>query len=192
MPTKSQAEEVKKKSTIPSDLDLPQVIRILDRTPRVLNALMKGIPLEILNQNEGENTWSSMEILAHLIQGEREDWIRRVGIIVNQIGDLKFEPFDLGGHKSYLEHHTIPEQLLNEFEALRRKNLWALYNFNIEQENLTWIGIHPKLGEVTLSQLLATWACHDLSHISQMSRVLAKGYTQQIGPWIENFELLKK
>lgn len=191
MPAKIQTKTEKKLSVTDNILDFPQVVRILDRTPRVLNSLMKGMPLDVLNRNEGGDSWSPMEILAHLIQGEREDWIRRVGIIINQIGDRRFEPFDMDGYRKYLDHHTVPEQLLNEFEALRRKNIWALYNFNVDDEKLQWKGVHPKLGEVSLSQLLATWACHDLTHLSQMARVLARGYTLQVGPWRANFSLLQ-
>lgn len=172
------------------DFDLDYMLKTLDRTPRILNSLLKGQPSNIVHRNEGGDTWSPCEVLAHMIQGERRDWIRRVGIIVNKIGNRKFEAFNLGGHKEYLAHHNSIEQLLHEFEALRRKNLWTLYNFQIDDDKLAWTGFHPEIGEVTLQNLLSTWVCHDLSHLSQISRVMARNYTGLVGPWYEKMTIL--
>ena len=155
---------------------------LLSRTPAVLDALLRGLPEAWTLQNEGEKTWSAFDVVGHLIHGERTDWMPRAKMIL-QFGESKaFEPFDRWGQERESAGKSLA-QLLDEFARLRTANLNELRALNLEPADLARRGQHPALGVVTLSQLLATWAAHDLTHLHQISRVMAHQYRDTVGPW---------
>ena len=162
--------------------NLHYTIALLTRTPAALNALLRDLPETWTFRNEGENTWSAFDVVAHLIYGERTDWMPRARIIL-QFGEAgTFEPFDRLGHVRESQGKSLP-QLLDEFARLRAESLDQLRALNLRQQDLERRGRHPALGVVTLSQLLATWAAHDLTHLHQISRIMAHQYRQAVGPW---------
>ena len=162
--------------------NLPQTIALLTRTPAALNALLCDLPETWTLRNEGENTWSPFDIVAHLIHCERTDWMPRAKMVL-QFGESQtFAPFDRGGNLRESRGKSL-EQLLDEFARLRSENLRELSALNLRQEDLDRRGRHPAFGSVTLSALLATWAVHDLTHLHQLSRVLAHQYRDAVGPW---------
>ncbi len=161
---------------------LEKSLEILERTPQVLKTLLAELSEEWLVNNEGINTWSPYDVIGHLIHGEKTDWIPRAKIILEQKEPITFSPFDRFAQFGESKGKTIKE-LLNEFEQLRLKNIHTLKSFPINGQTLGLTGKHPELGVVTLSQLLATWVTHDLVHIAQIARVMAKQYGEEIGPW---------
>ena len=162
--------------------NLQHTISLLTRTPAALDALLRDLPETWTLRNEGENSWSAFDVAGHLIHAERTDWMPRVRIVL-QFGETQtFEPFDRGGHAREIQGKSLG-QLLDEFARLRSENLWQLRALNLRQEELALRGRHPALGVVTLSELLATWAVHDLTHLHQISRVLAHQYREAVGPW---------
>jgi hypothetical protein len=161
---------------------LPQTISLLTRTPATLNALLRDLPETLTLRNEGENTWSPFEIVAHLIHGERTDWLPRVKMIL-QFGETQpFASFDRWGHVRETQGKLLPH-LLGQFASVRSENLAELRALNLRPVDLDRRGQHPSLGVITLSQLLATWAAHDLTHLHQISRVMAHQYRKAVGPW---------
>ncbi len=162
--------------------NLNHSIALLTRTPAVLNALLRDLPEIWTNRNEGENTWTASQVVAHLIHAERTDWIPRAKIIL-QFGDTQpFAPFDRLGHVGESQGKSIG-QLLDEFVRVRADSLRELSGLNIQPEDLDRVGRHPALGPVTLSELLATWAAHDLTHLHQISRTMAHQYRHAVGPF---------
>ena len=162
--------------------NLQDTISLLGRTPAALDALLRDLPKTWTLSNEGEKTWSAFDIVGHLIHGERTDWIPRAKMIL-QFGDSKaFEPFDRLAQERDSKGKSLP-RLLDEFARLRRQNLDELGAMNLSDEDLERRGRHPALGIVTLSELLATWAAHDLTHLHQLSRVMAHQYREAVGPW---------
>ena len=162
--------------------NLPHTIALLARTPAALDALLRDLPETWTSRNEGQNTWSAFDIVGHLIHGERTDWMPRAKMIL-QFGEAKpFEPFDRSGQERESQGKSLA-QLLDEFSRLRSAGLGELRALNLRQEDLQRRGRHPALGVVTLSQLLATWAAHDLTHLHQISRVMAHQYRDAVGPW---------
>ncbi len=162
--------------------DLKQTVALLTRTPGCLDALLRDLPETWTLRNEGENTWSPFEIIGHLIHGERTDWMPRARRVL-EFGESKtFEPFDRWGQQRVIEGKSLG-QLLDEFARLRAENLAALGALNLRQEDLELRGRHPALGSVTLSELLASWAVHDLTHLHQIARVMAHQYREAVGPW---------
>jgi hypothetical protein len=167
-------------------LSLDDATAVLRRTPAVLRTLLQGLPPEWTAANEGGNTWSPFDVLGHLIHGERTDWMPRVRIILERGETRPFDPFDrLAQFKT--DRHRSTEQLLDIFEALRRDNLRSLSELQLD---LKRTGIHPELGRVTLEELIATWVVHDLDHIVQISRTLAKQYGDAVGPWKKYLSVL--
>lgn len=162
--------------------DLEQTMLLLSRTPLALNALLRDLPEIWTRRNEGEDSWSVFDILGHLIYGERTDWMPRVRMILQFQESRTFEPFDRLGQVRESQRKSL-EQLLDEFAALRSENLRHLRALNLRLEHLALRGRHPALGVVTLSQLLATWGVHDLTHLHQISRVMAHQYRDTVGPW---------
>jgi hypothetical protein len=162
--------------------NLSQTISLLARTPAALNALLRNLPETWTLRNEGENTWSAFDIVGHLIHGERTDWMARARTVLQFGENQTFEPFDRWGQAREIQGKSM-EQLLDEFAHLRSQNLRELHALNLGQEQLERRGRHPALGVVTLSQLLATWAVHDLTHLHQISRVMAHQYRDAVGPW---------
>jgi hypothetical protein len=162
--------------------DLPQTISLPTRMPAALNALLRDLPETWTLRNEGENTWSAFDVVGHLIHCERTDWMPRARMVL-QFGETRaFEPFDRFGHVRESQGKRLG-QLLDEFAGLRSENLGELRALNLRQEDLEGHGRHPSLGVVTLSELLATWAAHDLTHLHQISRVMAHQYREAVGPW---------
>ena len=164
------------------DFDLAQGVAVLERTPATLRALLGGLPPAWTDATEGPDTWSPYIVVGHLIHGERTDWIPRARIILAQGADRRFEPFDR--EAQFRESRGRPmDELLNEFSLLRMVNLNELFGWELTDRKLALEGEHPELGTVTLRQLLATWVAHDLAHLGQISRVMAKQYREAVGPW---------
>ncbi|MDG2450989.1 MAG: DinB family protein [Saprospiraceae bacterium] len=172
------------------NFDLKKSIEILQRTPIVIESLLSGLSDDWLKNNEGENTWSPYEILGHLIHGEKTDWITRSKIIISNSSNKTFEPFDRFAQENEDSERPI-NKLIEEFKNLRDYNLKELENLQINSSILIEKGIHPELGDVSLKELLASWVVHDLGHISQISRVMAKQYKAEVGPWIAFLGILK-
>ena len=162
--------------------NIKEGIDFLERTPKLLKLLLRGLSEDWVHQNEGEHTWSPYDIIGHLIHGEKTDWIPRAKIILSEELDKTFKPFDRFAQFENSKGKGI-EELLNEFQQLRNVNLFELQAMNINEQQFEQTGIHPEFGKVTLEQLLATWIVHDLSHINQISRVLAMRHKVEIGPW---------
>ncbi|THU38003.1 DinB family protein [Niastella caeni] len=161
--------------------ELQKALPVLERTPQVVESLLYGLPDEWIHNNEGGDTWTPFEIVAHLIHGEKTDWIPRAQVILGE-GNKEFVPFDMKGHIKEGKGKTL-SQLLDEFKILRKENLAQLQALGPTEEMLDLTGIHPSLGTVTLRHLLASWVVHDLTHIHQLSRVMAKQYSEAVGPW---------
>jgi uncharacterized damage-inducible protein DinB len=170
--------------------NLEDTISLLGRTPAALNALLRDLPDTWTLRNEGENTWSAFDIMGHLIHGERTDWMPRVRMILSSGDSQTFEPFDRWAQLKESQGKSLDE-LLDEFGRLRSENLAALRALSLRPEDLPLRGRHPALGSVTLSQLLATWAAHDLTHLHQISRVMAHQYRNAVGPWIDFLGVMK-
>jgi hypothetical protein len=162
--------------------NLPGTISLLTRTPAALDALLRDLPDAWILRNEGEGTWSAFDVVGHLIQGERTDWMPRTKMILEFGEGRAFEPFDRWAQVRDSKGKSMG-QLLDEFARLRGENLTELRALNLRREDLERRGRHPELGAVTLSQLLATWAAHDLTHLHQISRIMAHQYRQAVGPW---------
>jgi hypothetical protein len=162
--------------------NLEQTISLLARTPAALNALLRDLPEAWTQRNEGENTWSVFEIVGHLIHGDRTDWMARAKRILESGEGRPFDPFDRLGQSREIQGKRLP-QLLDEFVRVRSEKLAELRTLNLSPQDLKRRGMHPSLGVVTLAQLLATWAVHDLTHLHQISRVLAHQYRDAVGPW---------
>lgn len=162
--------------------DLQQTIALLTRTPSALNALLRDLPERWTLRNEGGKTWSPFDIVGHLIHGERTDWMVRARIILQYGEDRPFDSFDRLAQQRESRGKPLGE-LLDEFARLRVENLEALRTMNLEPSDFHRSGRHPALGIVTLSQLLATWAVHDMTHLHQLSRVMAYQYREVVGPW---------
>ncbi len=164
------------------DFDLTQALAVLERTPRVLDTLLRGLPDAWTRATEGPDTWSPFDVVGHLICGEKTDWIVRARIILEEGERGPFPPFDMKAQFAASKGRTL-DSLLDDFAALRAANLEALRGFKLTPERLARTGTHPELGRVTLGQHLATWVAHDMDHISQIVRVMAKQYGEAVGPW---------
>ncbi|MFZ0199351.1 MAG: DinB family protein [Candidatus Sulfotelmatobacter sp.] len=173
-----------------SEFRLDDAVAVLSRTPASLNALLRGLPDVWVSSNEGKDTWSAFDIVGHLIVGERTDWMPRVRIILENGEARPFDPFDRFAQAKENQDKSL-EQLLDDFARLRAENMVALQAINLQQEDLARRGRHPALGPVTLSELLATWVVHDLTHLHQLSRVMADQYRDEVGPWSGYLGVLK-
>jgi hypothetical protein len=164
------------------DFQLTDGLQILERTPATFRAMLGGLTEAWTAPNEGPDTFSAFDNVGHLIHGERTDWIPRARIILAQGETRRFEPFDRFAQYRESNGRTLA-QLLDEFAALRRDNLVTLRGWQLSDRELALEGQHPELGTVTLRQLLSTWVAHDLGHVAQTARVLAKQYRDAVGPW---------
>ncbi|HVP56054.1 MAG TPA: DinB family protein [Candidatus Eisenbacteria bacterium] len=172
---------------MPHNLD--DTVALLARTPAALNALFRDLPETWTHRDEGDGTWNAVAVVGHLIHGERTDWIPRARMIL-QYGESKtFVPFDMQGHLREIEGKSLP-QLLDEFARLRTDDLFELRAWKLQPADLERRGMHPELGSVTLDQHLSTWAAHDLTHLHQISRVLAHQYRDAVGPWSQYLGVL--
>jgi len=169
-------------------INLDEVVAVLQRTPATLSALLSGLPDVWISAIEGEGTWSPYDVIGHLIHGERTDWIPRARHIL--AGETRpFEQFDRTAQFKDSQGKSLSE-LLETFSTLRRENVATLLEMNLRAEDWDREGLHPELGEVTLGQLLATWAVHDLDHIGQVARTMAKVYSDAVGPWSAYLSIL--
>lgn len=168
---------------------LAECLPVLERTPATLNALLRDLPEVWIHATEGPDTWSPYIVVGHLIHGEQADWLPRVKTILDHRIEKPFEAFDR--EAQFLANTSQPlNQLLDQFAALRQENLAHLRAFNLEPEDLNRQGTHPVFGPVTLRQLLATWTAHDLAHLLQINRVMAKRYRQEVGPWAQYLSVM--
>jgi hypothetical protein len=168
---------------------IDEAVAILERTPASLGALLNGLPETWTEATEGDGTWSPYDVIGHLIHGERTDWIPRARHIM--AGETRpFEPFDMAAHSAESRGKDL-DQLLATFADLRRENVAALVRMNLTEGDLDRAGLHPELGEVTLGQLLATWVVHDLDHVAQIARTMAKVYAEATGPWSRYLSILR-
>jgi hypothetical protein len=161
---------------------MDEAVAILERTPGTLDALLRGLPDGWIAAHEGGETWSPFDVIGHLIHGERTDWIPRARTILEHGDARPFEKFDRFAQFAASEGRPLAG-LLDEFAGLRRDNLRELAAMRLTAGDLERRGRHPELGAVTLRQLLATWVAHDLDHVAQVSRVLARQYADEVGPW---------
>ena len=163
-------------------LALPEAAALLARTPGILNAWLRGLPEGWLAAHEGGETWSPTDVVGHLIHGERTDWIPRVHRILEHGDSLAFEPYDRFAQFREFAGMSLPD-LLDEFARAREANLRDFASLMLDDAALDRPGLHPSLGAVTLRQLLAAWVAHDLDHVTQIARVMARQYTDEVGPW---------
>lgn len=173
-----------------TNFSVQKSITILERTPSILSTLLNNLSTDWTSCNEGEGTWSTYDIIGHLIHGEKTDWIIRVNIILAANPNKQFELFDRFAQFNNSKGKSLT-QLLDEFTILRKQNIEELRLKNLTNKELEATGIHPAFGEITLSQLLATWVVHDLNHIAQISRVMAKHYEEEVGPWTAYLKILQ-
>ena len=165
-----------------TSFELADALEVLGRTPATFRALLGGISEGWTTCDEGPETFTPFDNLGHLIHGERADWIPRARIILEQGDDRRFEPYDRFAQVRESRGKSLA-QLLDEFETLRAENLATLRGWHLTERELAFEGEHPEFGRVTLRQLLATWVAHDLGHIAQTARVMAKRYKEAVGPW---------
>jgi hypothetical protein len=173
------------------EFELGQAVELLSRTPVVLRHMLRDLPDAWARSNEGPETWSPFDVLGHFIHGERTDWIPRARIILAEGAAHTFEPFDRFAQFASNADKTLND-LLETFALLRAENLETLKAMHLSPSDLDLRGVHPDLGLVTLQQLLATWVAHDLSHIGQIVQVMARQYTDEIGPWKAYFPDLQR
>lgn len=169
---------------------LTDIVNLLSRTPHILDIMLTDLPDHLTHRNEVPGTWSPFDVVGHLIHGEKTDWIPRMIIVLSDAPDKVFEPFN---REAMFKESAGKElnTLLDEFKELREKNLQILTGLDLSPDHLNRTGIHPDFGTVTLQQLLSTWAVHDLNHLIQIERVVAKHYEQEVGPWREYLRVLK-
>lgn len=161
---------------------MAEAVAVLSRTPAALDALLRGLPDRWTTSNEGGETWSPFDVIGHLIHGERTDWMPRARLILEHGDARAFEPFDRFAQARVSRGRTL-DGLLDDFAALRQGNLRDLAALALSDADLDKRGRHPALGAVTLGQLLAAWVAHDLDHVAQVARVMARQYADDVGPW---------
>jgi hypothetical protein len=171
-------------------VQLEQAIDILSRTPQITRALLENLSEDWISKDDDAENWSPFDVVGHFIHGEETDWIPRARIILAQGENPAFESFDRFAQFEKSKGKSLNE-LLDTFENLRKESIETLRQMNLTPEKLKLKGIHPELGEVTLEQLLATWVVHDLTHIRQISVVLAKKYSESVGPWKAYLSILQ-
>ncbi|MBC5638340.1 DinB family protein [Ornithinibacillus sp. BX22] len=161
---------------------LDEALEILERTPKTLESLLFGLSVGWLHVNEGESTWNASEVVEHLIEAEKEDWLPRVASILVPDEDNHFPPYDRFAHLNKADRSI--DAALAEFARLRVESIEKLQALIQDDSDFKRLGIHPEFGEVTLEQLISTWVVHDLTHITQIARVMAKRYQKDVGPWV--------
>jgi len=171
------------------EFQLEEAIPVLERTPLVLSTLLADLPARWIDAREGAEAWSPGEIIGHLIHGERTDWIPRARIILKQESYRRFDPFD---RFAELKTDRLVRDRLEEFAELRAGNVATLRGWNLKDKDMALTGEHPELGTVTMRQLLATWVVHDVSHIAQITRTMAREYTDAVGLWTKYFRVLQR
>ena len=164
------------------NFQLEEAIEILERTPQTLSQLLTGLSNPWISCDEGEDTWNAFDVVGHLIEGEKNNWLPRIKMIVTKGATEPFPPFDRFSQLNQNDGKTM-EQLLNEFAEIRRANLKTLRQIINPETDFEQTGVHPEFGIVKLREQISTWVAHDLTHISQIARVLAKRYQDDVGPW---------
>ncbi|MGM8361840.1 DinB family protein [Flavobacterium sp. ARAG 55.4] len=172
------------------NFSIEKSIQILEKTPQLLTILLDNISEEWTLNNEGNQSWSAFDVVGHLIHCDESNWIPRIEITLSDAVVVKFEPLDRFAQIDKNKNKTLL-QLLNEFVKIRFSSITKLRSLNITEEQLMKKAIHPDLGEVNLSQLIATWVVHDLAHMNQISRVMAKQYKEEVGPWVDYLRILQ-
>jgi len=167
---------------------LEESMAVLTRTPAALDALLCGLPEPWVRATEGPGTWSPCQVVGHLIHADRTDWLPRLGMILDHGTTREFEPFDREAQRSETRPLAV---LLDEFHDIRAECLDRLRRLDLQPRQLESKGLHPAFGEVTARQLLATWTAHDLGHLVQIARVMARRYREDVGPWAEYLSVLK-
>jgi len=170
--------------------DFQAVRSQLGRGPATLEQIVAPLPESWLHLTEGPATWSPIQIVRHLVWGEVDDWIPRARLIVEHRGAVAFPPFDRDAGEARYEGWSV-RALLDEFGRLRNENLRTLDGFALGPAELAFEGRHPAFGTVTMAELLATWAAHDLTHLTQILRILTRQYRDQVGPWRQYMRLLQ-
>ncbi len=170
--------------------NLQDTMALLERTPAALNALLRGLPAAWTHHNEGKGTFTVVDVVGHLIYADKVDWMPRARIILDHGETRPFEPFDRWGHVEVCKDRTLPH-LLDEFARERAGCLDDLRALNLTPPQLELRGRHPSLGPVTLSELLATWTAHDMTHLHQISRIMAHQYRDEVGPFAAFLGVLK-
>jgi hypothetical protein len=171
------------------DFDLASAAAVLTRTPETLRTLLTGLAEPWIRSNEGGETFSPFDVVGHLIDGEETDWVPRARIILARDPQARFVPFDRLRHRGRNAGRSL-DSLLEEFATLRRKNIDTLRTWKLGPAELALQGTHPSLGPVTLRQLLSCWVVHDLGHLAQVARVMAKQYRGEVGPWVPYLPVL--
>jgi hypothetical protein len=171
------------------NFELESAVAVLSRTPGTLHSLLSGLAEPWSRSNEGGETFSSFDVVGHLIDGEETDWVPRARIILARDTEARFEPFDRFRHRGRNVGRSL-DSLLGEFATLRRDNIDTLRSWKLGPAELELRGTHPSLGPVTLRQLLSCWVVHDLGHLAQIARVMAKQYRDDVGPWVPYLPLL--
>lgn len=169
---------------------IERTIPLLGRTPEVLHRLLYNLGDEWTSSNEGADTWSPFDVVGHLIHCDEDNWIPRIRVVLSDSVVRKFEPLDRFAQAEKSKGKSM-QQLLDEFKKVRFDSIRELRQLNISDDQLMKTAIHPDLGTVTLSQLVSTWMVHDLDHLSQITRVMAKQYTAEVGPWLSYMRILK-
>lgn len=170
---------------------LEESIEILERTPKTLEALLLGLSDEWLTCSEGEGTWNSVEVIDHLIEAEKHNWIPRLEFILQEGSSKPFPPFDRYSHLSNSVESSLQEKLL-EFEKLRQENIKKLRRLMNSESQFELSGKHPQFGDVKARELISTWVVHDFTHITQIVRVMSERYRQDVGPWVEFLGVLNR
>ena len=169
---------------------LTEAVEVLAHTPETLTALLKGLSPNWTKSTEGPETWSPYDVVGHLVNAEKMNWMVRVNAILNDSESKPFAPFDRFTHFETSKGKSL-ETLLNEFSNLRKQNIQALHNLRLFKNDFEKLGHHPEFGKVKLGELLATWVVHDLSHIRQIVRTMAKQYKSEVGPWQAYLSILQ-
>lgn len=173
------------------EFQLEHALEVLQRTPAALNAMLRGLSDSWIRADEGPETWSPFDVVGHLIHGEETDWMPRLKIILEHGEARPFEPFDRIAFFEKCKGKSL-EELLDTFAALRAENLQTLAALHLQPKNFALQGTHPAFGAVTVRQLLASWVVHDLGHVRQIARAMAKQYAEAVGPWKEYLSILQE
>jgi len=170
--------------------ELDSALALLRRTPAILDAWLRDLPEEWVRADEGAETWSAFDVIGHLVHGERTDWMARLRIVLEHGEARPFDPFDRFAQRAESRGRTTAE-LLDELARLRAENVASLAALALRPSDLERTGTHPELGQVTVRELLATWVAHDLAHLGQIARVMAKRYAADVGPWRAYLSILR-
>ena len=171
--------------------ELREAFEILGRTPAVLDGLLRGTSPSWHEIQEDSDTWTAFDVVGHLIHAEETDWVPRARIILEHGEARPFDPFDRAAQLERSVGRTLDE-LIDRFAEVRRANLELVRQWELTETQLAIRGCHPSLGTVTLRQLLATWAVHDLNHVGQIVRVMSRRYEAEVGPWVPYLGILRR